>query len=118
MKLIADVLDKQLHDLQGKRAGRVDGIVLVLRGDKPPRIAYIEVSPITMLSRFSMRLAEWYARRDRRLGKGRGVPFRFPWDRLERQTQAFRLDVDIHSTPINVLEDWLRTTIVERIPGG
>jgi hypothetical protein len=118
MNLVADVLDKQLHDVNGERAGRIDGIVLVLRRDKPPRVAYIEVSPITMLARFSVRLAEWYARRDRRLDKGRGVPFRFPWKRLEQQKQAFKLDVEVESTPINVLEDWLRTRIVERIPGG
>jgi hypothetical protein len=118
MYLVADALDKQLLDTKGQRAGRIDGIILVLRRDKPPRIAYIEVSPITMLSRFSERLSAWYARRDKRLGKGRGVPFRFPWNRLERQKQNFKLDVDVDSTPINALEDWLRTTIVERIPGG
>ena len=118
MKLVADALDKQVRDANGERAGRIDGIVLVLRRDKPPRVAYIEVSPITMLARFSLRLADWYARQDRRLGKTRGTPFRFPWNRLEHEKQAFKMDVDVESTPIQALEDWLRRTIVERIPGG
>lgn len=118
MNLVADVLDQQLHDANGERAGRIDGIVLVLRRDKPPRVAYIEVSPITMLARFSVRFAGWYARWDRRLGKERGTPFRFPWNRLEQEKQAFKMDVDVESTPIQALEDWLRRTIVERIPGG
>lgn len=74
--LIADVLDEQLQDVDGESAGRIDGIVLELRDGRPPRIAYLEVSPVTLLARFSVPLATWYARFDRKLGVGRGVPFR------------------------------------------
>lgn len=118
MHLIRDVLDKQLCDVNGEKAGRIDGIVLVLRQDKPPRIAYVEVSPITLLARFSMRLARWYARWDERLGKGRGVPFRIQWNRLTQEKTSFTMDLDVEATPINALEDWLREKIVEHIPGG
>ena len=116
--LVADVLDEQIVDRDGDNAGRVDGIVLEQRDGKPPRVAYVEVSPITLLARFSPRVAAWYARYDARLGHGRGVPFRIPWHRLTRERRAFRLDVDVEETPINVLEDWLRRAIVERIPGA
>ena len=118
MHLIADVLDKQLCDVNGKKAGRIDGVLLVLRRDKPPRIAYVEVSPITLLARFSTRLASWYARRDARLGKGRGEPFRIQWNRLTQEKTSFKMDVDAESTPIYALEDWLREKIVDHIPGG
>ena len=37
MNLVSEVLDEQLCDSKGKPAGRVDGIVLELRDDKPPR---------------------------------------------------------------------------------
>jgi hypothetical protein len=118
MHLVADVLDKPLRDGKGDRAGRIDGIVLVVERDKPPRVAYVEISPITLLARFSPRFAKWYARRDARLGNGRGVPFRFPWSRLEQERNGVKMDVVVESTPINALEDWLRKRIVERIPGG
>ena len=118
MRLIAEVLDEQLKDSKGNNAGRVDGIVLELRGDKPPLVTYIEVSPITLLSRFSLRLAHWYARIDRRFGPGRGVPFRIPWARVTRDGPTLKMDLDAEATPINALEDWLRRTIVERIPGN
>lgn len=116
--LVADVLDEQLVDSDGQQAGRIDGIVLVLRPDKPPLLAYVEVSPITLIARFNRRLARWYARLDARLGPGRGAPFRIPWTRLEKQERMFRMDLKLESTPINKLEDWLRETIVERIPGS
>lgn len=116
IRLMAEVLDKQLLDANGDNAGRVDGIVLELRDDKPPRLAYLEVSPITLFSRFSLRLAHWYARHDRRFGAGRGVPFRIPWSRVSRDGTTLKLDFIADSSPINALEDWLRAKIVERMP--
>ena len=118
MRLVAEVLDAQLRDSQGRRSGRVDGIVLELREGKPPRLAYIEVSPITLLSRFSRRFAHWYARYDRKLGEGRGVATRIPWARITRDGETLTMDIDAESTPINALEDWLRRVVVERIPGN
>jgi hypothetical protein len=118
MHLVADVLDEELLDKTGNRAGRVDGIVLEVRDGKPPRITHVEVSPITLLARLNRWLAEHYARWDRRLGKGRGVPFRIPWSHLEQTGKAWRFDTDAEDTPILALEDWLRVKIVERIPGG
>lgn len=117
MRLFADVLDQQLHDVNGQNSGRIDGIILELRDGEPPRLTCVEVSPITLLARFSERLARWYARFDRRLGPGRGTPFRIPWSRLTRERRAFRMDLDVEATSINALEDWLRERIVERIPG-
>jgi hypothetical protein len=116
--LVADVLDEQLHDARDRNAGRIDGIVLELRPGKPPRVAYLEVSPITLLARFSDRLAGWYATYDARLGPGRGAPFRIPWSRVTREGPLWKMDIDARSTPINALEDWLSEKIVRRLPGG
>jgi hypothetical protein len=113
--LVHDVLDKQIKDRDGEKAGRVDGIVLTVRDGKPPLVRYVEVGPITLLSRFSRRLARWYARYDAELGPGRGQPFRIPWTRLTREGPTIAMDLDVEATSINALEDWLRTRIVERI---
>jgi hypothetical protein len=115
IRLVHDVLDKQIKDRDGDNAGRVDGIVIELRDDAPPIVRYIEVGPVTLLSRFSGRLAHWYARYDRKLGKGRGVPVRIPWTRLTREGPTIRMDLDVEATPINALEDWLRVHVVERM---
>jgi hypothetical protein len=118
LRLISDVLDEQLKDINGENSGRVDGIVLELREEKPPRVAYLEVSPITLLGRFSLRFAQWYARHDRRFGDGRGVSFRVPWSRVSREGPTLRLDFDAEHTPIQAFEDFLRVKIVDRIPFG
>ncbi len=118
MNLVADVLDSMLVDSKRRQSGRVDGIVLELRDGKPPRLAYVEVSPITLVSRFNRRLAHWYARHDRKLGEGRGVPARIPWSRITREGPTLVLDFDAESTPIFAFEDWLRRHIIERIPGN
>jgi hypothetical protein len=117
MNLVADVLDEQLRDVAGRKAGRIDGIVLELRDGKPPRVMYLEVSPVTLLARFSIRLAAWYARRDAKLGRDRGTPFRIPWSRVTRDGPTLRMDMVLDVTPINAVEEWLRRTIVDRIPG-
>jgi hypothetical protein len=116
MHLVSEVLDEQLTDARDQRAGRVDGIVIELREGRPPRLAYIEVSPITLFSRFSRGFARWYARLDARLGHGRGVPFRIPWSRVQIEQPFLRIDLDARATPIYALENWLRRTIIERIP--
>ena len=118
LNLISEVLDEQLRDSKGRQAGRIDGIVLELRDGRPPRVAYVEVGPTTLLSRFSRRLAQWYSRHDRKFGEGRGVAFRVPWSRLSPDGPGFTMDIDGESTPIFALEDWLRRHVVEHIPGG
>lgn len=116
--LAADLLDEQIQDAKGENAGRVDGIVLTIDGDGPPKLAYVEVSPITMLSRLNRRVAAWYARFDARFGPERGKPFRLPWSRLTRDGVSYKMDLDVDATPINSLESWLRDHVVERIPGA
>jgi hypothetical protein len=114
--LVRDILDNQLLDVTGRNAGKVDGIVLELRDGEPPRVRYVEVGPITLARRINRRLGGWVARRDARLGTGRGVPIRIPISRITLDSPSLGLDVSAESTPIMALEQWLRRTIVRRIP--
>src|SRR4051812_13848665 len=117
--LVEEVLDKQLLDIAGKKSGRVDGIVVELANDGgPPKVIAIEVSPITLLARFSPRIARWYAGIDARFGKGRGRPYRIPWEKVVNRGPSVTFACEIETTPINAVEDWLREKIVDRIPGS
>jgi sporulation protein YlmC with PRC-barrel domain len=118
IRLVAEVLDKQVVDANGDNAGRVDGMILEVRDGAPPRLVAIEISPITLLARFSRRLAAWYAKRDARLGPGRGTPYRVPWESVQRSKLSVTLDRSADDTPIIAMEDWLRVTIIERLPGS
>lgn len=116
--LVRDILDKQLKDRDRENAGRIDGIVLQLRDGQPPLVRYVEVGPTTLLGRFSVRLARWYARYDRRVRADRGTPFRIPWSGISHEGPTIFMSQDVEDTPINAVEDWLRTHIVERLPGA
>ena len=118
MQLVADVLDNQLLDSMGRNAGKVDGVIIELRPDRAPKLTYIEVGPITLLDRFSRRLARWYARIDAHFGEGRGQPIRIPWSRVKQEEVTLELDFKAESTPIFAVENWLSKHIVARIPGG
>jgi len=118
IRLIRDLLDKPLQDRNGESAGRIDGIVLELRDGHPPIVRFVEVSPITLLGRFSARLAKWYARHDAKLGPKRGKPYRIPWGSITHAGPRVTMNANVEDTPINALEDWLRNHIVDRIPGS
>ncbi len=77
--LIRDVLDNQLRDREECPMGKVDGIVLVLREGKPPRLAYLEVGTSTLAHRLSTRLGKFAERMGRKWGVRGGEPYRIPW---------------------------------------
>ena len=114
--LVRDVLDKQLLDVSGQNAGKVDGIVLETRPGAPMVVRYIEVGPITLARRINRRLGDWVARLDARLGEGRGLAIRFPFARVQLESPSLRIDVSAASTPIMAFERWLRRVVVRHIP--
>src|SRR3954470_4492419 len=59
LALVRDVLDKQLLDRESRPFGKVDGIVLEVRADGPPRVVALEVGAATRLARLPAWLARW-----------------------------------------------------------
>ena len=116
--LVRDVLDNQLMDREECPMGKVDGIVLVLRKGKPPRLAYIEVGMSTLAHRISTRLGQFAERIGRRCGVRRGEPFRIPWAKVRDVGIDVELDLDAAETPVLKWEKWLKERVVKRIPGG
>lgn len=116
--LVRDILDNQLIDVTGQNAGKVDGIVLELRDGAPPLVRFVECGPVTLARRLNRRFGEWVARLDARLGKGRGAPIRIPITRISEEGPTLRLDLSADETPLMSFEQWLRRTIVDRIPGS
>ena len=116
--LVRDVLDNQLVDREKRPVGKADGIVLVLRKDKPPRLAYIEVGMSTMAHRLSARLGRFVERLGRKWGVRQGKPFRIPWAKVGHVGIDVELDLDADETPAMAWEKWLARHIVGRIPGS
>jgi sporulation protein YlmC with PRC-barrel domain len=116
MHLVRDLLDNQVCDARNRKMGKVDGIVLVLRQGRPPRVAAIELGMSTLLCRISDRLGHFAARLERRWGITSGEPVRIPLDKIERVGIDVRADVDADRTTVYDWERWLDRVLIQRIP--
>jgi sporulation protein YlmC with PRC-barrel domain len=112
IELVAELLDKRIHDRGGRYVGTVDSIVLEIDGDGPPKVSSIEVGVPAIARRLYPALARWRWLR------------RFPLTQLPMKTVsadgndvAADIDAERHPTLL-LVEKWLRTHIVERIPGN
>jgi len=113
MKLVNDLLDKQLLDRKKVKAGRVDGIILELRDDQPPRVAAIESGFAVVAARVSERWARLAVAIGKRLGVRKTPRYRIPWEKVTDVGFDIEVDVDGINSPLMVWEKWLR----QHIPG-
>ena len=118
MDLFRDVLDNQIVDRHQQKMGKVDGIVVELRNDAPPRLVGLEVGGPTLGRRLHPRLGRWAAALGRRLGIGAGEPYRIPWEKVRDVGIDIDVDLDADETPVLAWEHWLREHIVAHIPGA
>ena len=59
MDLVRDVLDQPIADGHGRPMGRVDGIVLEVREDGPPRVVSLAVGAIALGERLHPAIGRW-----------------------------------------------------------
>lgn len=118
MLLVRDVLDKQMVDRRGDRMGKVDGVVLQVDGEGPPRVVYLEAGVPTLARRLGPRLGRWVSRLAHRWGGAHPESYRIPWTKVREVELDVRVDDEVEETRINVVEDWLRVHVVEHLPGG
>lgn len=118
MELIRDCLDKQLSDRQGRKMGKVDGLVMELEQGVRPRVAFIEVGGVVQARRLHPRLASLVARLSKRFGVDSSDPCRFPWSQVVVSGIDVTVNVDAEETPALAWEKWLRRKVIGRIPGA
>ena len=117
LPLVRDVLDKQIFDANGEKLGKVDGIVLTLRANRPPRVTAIETDPKIAWRRIHPALARWIDRLQQRLHEP-VPPTRIPFERVVRTGIDVHVDIDGRRTNAYAWETWLKQRFVDRIPGG
>jgi sporulation protein YlmC with PRC-barrel domain len=118
MHMIRDLLDKQVKDRNGRKLGKVDGIVLEVREGEPPRLAAITLGAVVLAGRLGPRLARWTRAFEIAAGIGDGEPLRIPVTRIEDRDIEVVADVAAGETSAWAWERWLRGHVVGRIPGG
>lgn len=119
LDLVRDVLDKQLIDRYETMMGRADGVVLALRDGEPPEVDHLQLGAVVLARRLhplAERFVEWLRRR---------WPVRHEavqivrWPTVAEITaHDLKLDLEAETTPALEWERWLRTHIVDRIPGS
>lgn len=117
MDLIRECLDEQVVDNDKRPMGRVDGIILEIEPDGPPRVAWIELGVSTIASRASIRLGKLVKILSKRLSD-EGEPYRIPWNKIRVGLHEVIVDVKAEKTLALEWELWLRKKIIGRIPGA
>jgi hypothetical protein len=118
MELVRDVLDKQIHDEQDCRIGKVDGLVVVLRQGRAPRVVALEVGLATLGARLHPACGRWLYRLERRWGVTKSDPVRILFEHVVKTGIDVVVNVSAHRTGALKWEDWLRDNIIGRIPGS
>lgn len=118
MELVRDVLDKQVHDADDCKIGKVDGIVVVLRKGRAPRVIALELGMVTLAHRLHRRLGDWVARLERRMGITKSEPVRILFEHVVKTGIDVKVDIDGRRTGALKWEDWLRKNVIGRIPGS
>jgi sporulation protein YlmC with PRC-barrel domain len=118
MKLVRDVLDKQLIDREDCEMGRVSGLVMHVPEKAQPRITHILVGGPTLWMRVHPSLGKLANKVARFWGPKRGEAVRIPWSRVEVVGRDIKLDVEGKETGALDWEIWIAKHIVEHIPGS
>jgi hypothetical protein len=114
LDLSRDVLDKQLVDRDETKMGRVDGLILELRGDQPPRIDAIEMGFIVLARRMSPRVERWLENL-RRFSIRKTARQRVAWEKvIDIKPYQIQLDLKAIDTPAFAWERWLRDHFVAK----
>jgi sporulation protein YlmC with PRC-barrel domain len=115
MHLVRDLLDKEVVDRHGREMGRVDGIVLDLRGGSPPRVAAIELGPAVLAHRVWPPLGRWVAGLETALGIAEGRPLRVSFERILDVNAHVKVDLAVGETAAGTVESRLRRWL-SRLP--
>jgi sporulation protein YlmC with PRC-barrel domain len=116
--LVRDCLDKQVIDIDGRKIGRVDGIVIDPTGPGRPRVYEIEIGASTLARQLPWPFSSWFVAIIRRLSGSSDVVTTVPWKKIQIERNEVNVAIDGDKTAARGLEHWTRKHIVERIPGA
>jgi sporulation protein YlmC with PRC-barrel domain len=113
------LLDRQVVDVEGRMAGKVDDLDLEYSGEPgaPPRVAAILLGPGALAPRTAGRLGEWIAAVYGRVAE-EPHPNAISFGVVKRIDNHVELMLPRDDLGIMGLEDWVRTHVISKIPGS
>jgi sporulation protein YlmC with PRC-barrel domain len=98
--------------------GKVDGVVVELRREKPPRVAALVIGGGTAAERVHGGWGRWLLQWRRRWGPRDDQAFEIPFGRVLKIGVDVKVDLEAERTPALAWEHWVRDRIIGRIPGA
>ena len=111
MHLVRDLLDKQLVDMENYRIGKIDGLVMEFESGSQPRMTALEVGCNVVGQRLTSSLG-----RSGKAAQKRSL--QILWSDVDDIGVSVKVRVDRKTIPLERWQQWLRTAIVGRMPGG
>ena len=113
------LLDRQLIDIEGRFAGKVDDLEFTWPEEGPPYVSAILAGPGSLSRRVGGRLGAWIESTHRRLHPHESPgPASISWGVVHDVDSAVRLTVPKSSLDVDMFEKWTREHIIEKIPGS
>jgi sporulation protein YlmC with PRC-barrel domain len=117
-----DLLDRQIVDFTGALIGKVDDVELTVDDQGVPHVTALLVGPQALGRRLGGALGRWISSVAGRLHPTEHPdPLRIGWDLVANNPRVdcvVRLSVRRELLTEPALEEWLRTHIIDHIPGG
>ncbi|MFL6025630.1 MAG: hypothetical protein ACJ72K_01765 [Friedmanniella sp.] len=113
------LLDRQVVDPDGAMICKVDDVELARADDGGFVVTALLAGPLALGPRLPGRLGRWTVALARRWSEDpEPQPRRIPFERVTELGSAVVLDRSRDELGIARLEDWMRTHVIERIPGS
>jgi sporulation protein YlmC with PRC-barrel domain len=118
MQLAREVLDKEIVDCDGFKAGKVDDLLLAVHAGEPPIVRAIVTQHGAVARQFGgtiTRVSGWLRRRI--LGFEPDVaPVEIPWERVRRIDVTVHVDLDRHHDGLMRSEQAVWDRWISRLP--
>src|SRR4051812_13888684 len=111
VRLVHDILDIQLVDRTQQKMGRVDGLVLELRDDEPPRVAELLIGGSVQAERIGRWMVALTGAVAKLLRIDSAVT-RVPFAKVRVIGSCVELDLDARTTNALRTETWLDDRVV------
>jgi sporulation protein YlmC with PRC-barrel domain len=113
------LLDRQIVDVNGRMAGKVDDLELVFSDEPrtPPHVVAVVSGPSALSRRIGGRLGSWIDAVYGRLAE-EPDPAEISFGVVKRIDNHVELAVSREDLGIMTLEDWVRTRVISKIPGS
>jgi sporulation protein YlmC with PRC-barrel domain len=118
MELGQALLDQQVTDRKGELMGKVDGVIVELSQERPPRVAALLIGGGTAAERVHPGWARWLLRWRRRWGPRPDNALEIPWSKVLKIGVDVKVDLEADRTTALAWEHWVRDHIIGRIPGA